>query len=59
MKRHVADHTATDGRTHKGNHVTFLKLYMGIGQIRRHIGMLIWLEKINGILCCFGGYTYK
>ena len=21
------------------------------------LGMLIWLETINGILCCFGGYT--
>ena len=31
MKRHVADHTTTDGhrygRTPKGNHVTFLNLY--------------------------------
>ena len=23
------------------------------------LGMLIWLETINGILCCFGGYTDK
>ena len=26
---------------------------MGIGQIRRHIGMLIWRETINGMLCYF------
>ena len=34
-------------------------VYMGIGQIRRHItlGMLIWRETVNGILCCFGGNT--
>ena len=23
------------------------------------LGMLIWLETINGMLCCFGGYTDK
>ena len=29
--------------------VYITSLYMGIGQIRRHIGMPIWLETINGI----------
>ena len=45
--------------TNRSFSVAELTIIMASVKLGDTLGMLIWLETINGILCCFGGYTDK